>query len=74
VKGSSTFHEHLRAEHGFDLSYTWTKELLQSRGLVRPAPRRSTHCKKRARRPQPGMMLFQDGSTHAWLTSQAPAT
>jgi transposase len=66
------FHEHLRAEHGFDLSYTWTKGVLQSRGLVRPAPQRSAHRKKRARRPLPGMMLFQDGSTHAWLAGQAP--
>ena len=29
------FHEALQAEHGFDLSYTWTKTVLQSRGLVR---------------------------------------
>src|SRR3954449_1950152 len=47
--------------------YTWTKSVLQSRGLVSKAPKRSAHRKKRARRPLPGMLLFQDGSKHAWL-------
>ena len=31
---------------------------------------RSAHRKKRVRRPLPGMMLFQDGSTHEWLVGQ----
>jgi transposase len=66
------FHEALRAEHGFALGYTWTKAVLQSRGLVAIAPRRAAHRKKRPRRPLPGMMLFQDGSTHEWLVGQAP--
>lgn len=61
------FHEALRAEApGFNLSYTWTKSLLQQRGLIGIARSRSAHRKKRVRRPLPGMMLFQDGSTHAW--------
>jgi transposase len=64
------FHEALQAEHGFRLGYTWTKAVLQSRGLVRVAPKRSVHRKKRPRRPLPGMMLFQDGSQHAWLAGQ----
>ncbi len=66
------FHEALVAEHGFTLSYSWTKAVLQSRGLAAKAPRRSAHRKKRPRRPLPGMMLFQDGSTHAWLADQPP--
>lgn len=66
------FHEALVAEHGFKLSYSWTKAALQSRGLVAIAPKRSAHRKKRPRRPLPGMMLFQDGSTHAWLAGQPP--
>jgi transposase len=66
------FHEALQAEHGFALGYTWTKTVLQSRGLVAIAPRRSAHRKKRPRRPLPGMMLFQDGSPHEWLAGQAP--
>src|SRR4051794_14203648 len=41
--------------------------VLQQRGLVTKAPKRSAHRKKRARRPLPGMLLFQDGSKHAWL-------
>jgi transposase len=61
------FHEALQAEHGFRRGYTWTKAVLQSRGLVRVAPKRSVHRKKR---PLPGMMLFQDGSQHAWLAGQ----
>jgi transposase len=64
------FHEALQAEHGFRLGYTWTKAVLQSRGLVRAAPKRSAHRKKRPRRPLPGMMLFQDGSQHEWLAGQ----
>jgi transposase len=66
------FHEALQTEHGFALSYTWTKTALQSRGLVAIAPHRSAHRKKRPRRPLPGMMLFQDGSPHEWLAGQAP--
>ena len=66
------FHEALQAEHGFVLGYTWTKTVLQTRGLVPLAARRSAHRKKRPRRPLPGMMLFQDGSRHEWLADQAP--
>jgi transposase len=66
------FHEALQAEHGFNLSYTWTKTVLQSRGLVRMAPKRSAHRKKRLRRPLPGMLLFQDGSPYEWLAGQPP--
>jgi transposase len=61
------FHEQLVAEHKFELGYTWTKLVLQSAGVVRRAPKRSAHRKKRVRRPLPGMLLFQDGSRHAWL-------
>ncbi len=53
-------------------SYTWTKSVLQMRGLVAKAPKRSAHRKKRARRPLPGMLLFQDGSRHAWLPQGPP--
>jgi transposase len=66
------FHEALCKEFGFNLSYTWTKTLLQKRGLVRVSTKRSAHRKKRPRRPLPGMMLFQDGSMHEWLADQPP--
>lgn len=61
------FHERARARHGLAASYGWTKSLLHARGLVRPAPKRSAHRKKRPRKPVPGMMLHQDGSTHLWV-------
>jgi transposase InsO family protein len=71
------FHEQIRGKpmsggESFERSYTWTKSVLQLRGLTTKAPRRGVHRRKRERRPLPGMMLFQDGSTHAWL-GQGPA-
>ena len=66
------FHDHLRKHHGFRWSYTWTKTHLHAAGLVRPAPRRGAHRRKRPRRPLAGMLLHQDGSTHAWLEGHGP--
>ena len=66
------FHEQLVKRHNYKLGYTVTKVHLQRAGLVRPAPVRSAHRKKRPRRPMTGMMLHQDGSRHAWLEGQAP--
>jgi hypothetical protein len=56
----------------FARGYTWTKSVLQLRGLVTKAPKRSAHRKKRERRPLPGMLVFQDGSPHAWLPQGPP--
>lgn len=61
------FHEHLVRDHGFRWGYSWTKTLLQSKGLLAVAERRGAHRRKRPRRPLPGMLLHQDGSRHAWL-------
>jgi len=61
------FHDHLVERHGVARSYGWTKSVLHAAGLVRPAPKRSAHRKKRPRRPVPGMLLHQDGSRHLWL-------
>jgi transposase len=66
------FHERLVAEHKFELGYTWTKRVLQDAGLVGRAPKRPAHRKRRPRRPLPGMLLFQDGSRHAWLAAGQP--
>ena len=63
------FHEK-PAGHGIDRSYTWTKKVLQTAGVVKKAPRRGAHRRKRARRPLPGMMLHQDGSRHQWVPGQ----
>lgn len=61
------FHEHLVAEHNFPWSYSWTKTLLHLRQLLAVAPSTGVHRKKRPRRPQPGLMLHQDGSPHRWI-------
>lgn len=66
------FHQQLVKRHNYVLGYTVTKKGLQDAGLVRVAPKRSAHRKKRAPRPLPGMMLHQDGSRHEWLEGQAP--
>jgi transposase len=61
------FHERWQTEHGGSRSYTWTKNRLQAAGQVASAPRRGAHRKKRPRKPLPGMMLHQDGSTYEWV-------
>lgn len=61
------FHERWHTEHGGTRSYSWTKKTLQTAGHVTRAPRRGAHRKKRPRKPLPGMMLHQDGSTHEWV-------
>ena len=61
------FHEALTREHNYKLCYTVTRLALQSAGLVLKAKLRGKHRKKRERRPLPGMLVFQDGSTHRWL-------
>ena len=66
------FHEHLVSRHRFAWGYTWTKTYLQERGLLARAPRRGAHRRKRPRRPMVGMMLHQDGSSHAWLVGRPP--
>ncbi len=61
------FHEHLVKDHDFRWGYTWTKTVLHRARLVRTAPRRGAHRRKRPRRPMAGMLLHQDGSRHDWL-------
>lgn len=64
------FHEQLVKRHNYKLGYTVTRLSLHGAGLVKPAPKRSAHRKKRPRRPMIGMMLHQDGSRHEWLAGQ----
>jgi len=66
----SHFHEKLTREHGFAVSYTWTKGVLQGAGLVKRYQRRGTHRKRRQRRPLPGMMLHIDASQHQWFQDE----
>lgn len=61
------FHERWQTAHGGTRSSTWTKTRLHAAGSVKRAPRRGAHRKKRPRKPLPGMMRHQDGSTHEWV-------
>jgi transposase len=61
------FHEQLQKRHGYQLCYTVTRLSLQAAGLVAKTKRGGPHRKRRERRPLPGMLLFQDGSTHRWI-------
>jgi hypothetical protein len=63
------FHEQLVRRHNYKLCYTVTRLSLQAAGLVAKAKRRGAHRKKRVRRPLPGMLLFQDASTHRWIAA-----
>ena len=63
------FHEQLQRRHNYRLGYTVTRLSLQAAGPVTKAKRRGAHRKKRVRRPLPGMLLFQDGSTHRWIAA-----
>jgi transposase len=61
------FHEFATEKHGLAISYTWTKDILQMRGLVERSPGRGKYRRKRERRPLVGMLLHLDASTHPWL-------
>lgn len=61
------FHEHLQRDHGYRLSYTFTRLALQRDGAVATGRRRGPHRQRRPRRPMIGMLLHQDGSRHEWL-------
>jgi transposase len=61
------FHEFATEKHGLEVSYTWTKDILQMRGLVERSPGRGKYRRKRERRPLVGMLLHLDASTHPWI-------
>ena len=63
----SHFHEKLREVHLIEVSYSWTKCLLQGAGLVSKDKPRKSHHKRRPRRPLSGMLLHIDGSRHQWF-------
>jgi len=64
------FHQFATEEHGLELSYTMTRNVLQLRGLVDKAPGRGKYRRKRERRPMRGMLVHLDASTHTWLAGQ----
>lgn len=61
------FHEKWRDNHGGQRSYVWVKKALQDAGLVKKSKKKGAHRRKRPRKPLPGMMIHQDGSTHEWV-------
>lgn len=63
------FHSWYKREGG-TRSYTWVKKRLQEAHLVPKAAQRGAHRKRRDRAALPGMMIHQDGSTHAWVIEQ----
>ena len=67
------FCDQLREHHDIRLSYQWVKTALQTSGAVAPRAKHGRHHQRRERRPLPGMMLYVDGSTHAWIPALAPA-
>lgn len=54
-------------EHHGARGYTWVKTTLQKAGLVSKGKLKGTHRKKRDRALMKGMMIHQDGSSHAWV-------
>jgi transposase len=67
------FWEKATEVHGFQLSYTWTRLVLQAAGLAPKAPARGKYRRKRERRPLRGMLVHLDASTHRWLPGQPMA-
>ena len=61
------FHERITERHGIQLSYTWTKHVLQAAGLAEKAAGRGKYRRKRERRPMVGMLIHLDASTHRWV-------
>ena len=66
------FWEKATEQHGFQLSYTWTRLVLQAAGLAPKAPGRGRYRRQRERRPLIGMLVHLDGSTHAWIVGLPP--
>ena len=61
------FYRKYQSEHQGKRSYNWVRKALQDKALVKIQKQRGKHRKRRERKPLPGMMLHQDGSTHEWI-------
>ena len=65
--GWNVRHYHTRYRRGGgERSYNWVRTKLQAAGAVPRGRGRGKHRKRREPAPCAGMMLHQDGSTHAW--------
>jgi len=61
------FHEEMTANHDIDVSYSWTKNLLQESGLVEKHKKRGQYRRRRPRKACTGMLMHLDGSEHRWF-------
>jgi hypothetical protein len=61
------FHQFATEKHGLKISYTWTRMVLQAKGLMEKASGRGRYRRKRERRPMVGLLVHQDASTHERL-------
>lgn len=61
------FFEKVTEKHHLKVSYTFTRDLLQLRGLAPRLHARGTYRRKRERRPLVGMLVHNDASTHEWI-------
>lgn len=64
------FFERYEDEHRGQRSYTWVKNRLQERGLVKKGNRKGQHRKRRDRAALAGLMIHQDASTHYWVADE----
>jgi len=65
------FYEHYRDNHQGTRSYTWVKNRLQEKGLVKRGRLKGAHRKRRDPAPIVGLMVHQDASTHEWVPGQS---
>jgi len=61
------FHSFYKRDHDGVRSYSWVKNELQKAKLVKKAKGKGKHRIRRERAAMEGMMIHQDGSTHAWV-------
>ena len=57
------FYSKYKGEHEGQRSYPWVK-------LVKKGKHKGAHRQRRERAPLAGMMIHQDGSTHAWVEAK----
>jgi hypothetical protein len=61
------FYSLVKTDPQINRSYNWCRITLQKAGLVSKSSRGGPHRQRRERKPMEGMMIHQDGSTHAWI-------
>ena len=64
------FYSFYQRHHDGKRSYSWVKDHLQAHGAVKKGRRQNKHRKRREPAALPGMLLYQDGSSHEWMEGQ----